>query len=95
MIELESSIGNTELVYLGCNQTCFTLMMESGRMAIVMASDVEEFLGTRVDKYVELAKGQGSAACVQYTSIARGSFLVGSGSCWSKTRNGMSIVSSH
>ena len=47
-----------ELVYLGCNQKYFYIMTESGRMATVMAYDVEELVRSCVDKYCGLAKGQ-------------------------------------
>ena len=40
-------------MYLGCNQKCFTLLIESGSMAFVMAYDVKKLLGTCVDKYIE------------------------------------------
>ena len=33
-----------ELVYLVCNQKYFFIMIESGRMAIAMAYDVEELV---------------------------------------------------
>ena len=56
VIELESRIGGKEIVYLGCTQRCFSLMLASGRIATVMSYDVEEFLESCVAKYCGFAK---------------------------------------
>ena len=54
-IELESRIGDKELVYFGCTQRCCTLMLALGRMATVTLYDGEEFLESCVAKYCECA----------------------------------------
>ncbi len=51
-------VGNKEIASLGCTQRCFSLMAESGRVAFVMAYDVEEFLGSCVPKYCALAQAK-------------------------------------
>ena len=55
-MEPETRIGDKGIQYLGCLQRCFSIEIALGRMAFVMDYAVEEFLGSCVDKYCELAK---------------------------------------
>ena len=55
IIEPETRIGDKGIQYLGCLQRCFSIEIAPGRMATVMDYVVEEFLGSCVDKYCELA----------------------------------------
>ena len=48
VIEPETRIGNMGVAYLGCTQRCFSIMIESGRMATVMSYDTEDFLDSCV-----------------------------------------------
>lgn len=57
-IKPEARIGDKGVAYRGCQQRCFAVMMESGRIAIDMSYDVDEFLDSCVIKYSEHLKSK-------------------------------------
>ena len=54
-IEPEKVIDSKGAVYLGCRQEVNTIKLPSGRLATAMTYNMEEFLESCVNKYIELA----------------------------------------
>ena len=54
-IEPEQEIDAKGATYLGCRQVRETIKLPSGRLATAMTYDMEDFLSSCVQKYVELA----------------------------------------
>ena len=54
-IEHPLTVDDKGVTYLGCRQKRTTITLPSGQLATAMTYDMEEFLDTCVQKYVELA----------------------------------------
>ena len=92
VIEPEALIGAEGRVHLGCRQIVSSVKRPNGGMAFTMTYDMEDFLYSCIQKYLELAGPKTSFEKVLNTVHCSRPPRVFGRSSWGRTCNGMPMV---